>query len=102
MTMRDNPSRRRFEARIGDRVVGFIQYRVQPDRVLFVHTEVDPECQGRGVASRLVGEALDEARSRGVAVVPQCPFVADYVRNHPEYLDLVDAPYRSKLEQRAS
>ena len=32
---------------------------------------------------------LDEARSRGLRVVPTCPYVASYIRKHPEYADLV-------------
>jgi uncharacterized protein len=36
-----------------------------------------------------VADALDDIRSRGLQVVPLCPFVAAYIRRHPEYEDLV-------------
>jgi predicted GNAT family acetyltransferase len=36
-----------------------------------------------------VADALDDIRSRGLKVVPLCPFVAAYIRRHPEYEDLV-------------
>jgi hypothetical protein len=42
-----------------------------------------------GVGSRLVRGALDDIRSRGLRVAPVCPFVADYLRRHPEQRDLV-------------
>ena len=32
---------------------------------------------------------LDDLRARGRAVVPLCPFVAGFIRRHPEYDDLV-------------
>lgn len=85
----DNPAQGRFEARLGGRVAGFSTYRVVGDRVVFLHTEVDPEFEGRGIGSRLVGGALDEVRSRGLLVTPRCPFVAAHIQRHPEYADLV-------------
>jgi uncharacterized protein len=33
--------------------------------------------------------ALDDMRARGLKVAPVCPFVAAYIRRHPEYADLV-------------
>jgi hypothetical protein len=36
--------------------------------------------------------ALDDARRRGWRIVPQCPFVAEFIAEHPEYADLVAAP----------
>ena len=33
--------------------------------------------------------ALDDVRSRGLRVVPICPFVRTYLQHHPEYEDLV-------------
>jgi uncharacterized protein len=57
---------------------------------VLVHTEVDPAFEGHGVGGRLAGYALDDVRRRGVAAVAQCPFVARYVRRHPEYADVVE------------
>jgi predicted GNAT family acetyltransferase len=45
--------------------------------------------EGTGVGSQLVRGALDDLRVRGLRLVPLCPFVAAYVRRHPEYADLV-------------
>jgi predicted GNAT family acetyltransferase len=41
-----------------------------------------------GVGSRLILGALTDARSRGLKVRPQCPFVAAYIAKHPEWQDL--------------
>jgi predicted GNAT family acetyltransferase len=41
------------------------------------------------VGSQLVRGALDDLRARGLRVVPLCPFVAAYLRRHPEDADLV-------------
>jgi len=85
----DNPSEGRYEARLGRKVVGFSTYRRVDDRVVFIHTETDPEVKGRGVASTLAAGALDDVRSRGLKVTPKCPFIAAYIKRHPAYQDLV-------------
>ncbi|MDQ3894949.1 MAG: N-acetyltransferase [Actinomycetota bacterium] len=84
----DNPSDRRYELRLADRLVGVIAYRPQPGAVVLIHTVVDPAFEGRGFGSRLAAGALDDIRARGLSVVPLCPFVASYLRRHPEYADL--------------
>jgi predicted GNAT family acetyltransferase len=89
MEVRDNPEERRYELVDDGQLVGEILYRSDPGRVVLVHTEVSPALEGQGLASRLVAGALDDIRARGLRVVPICPFVRRYLRNHPEYKDLV-------------
>jgi predicted GNAT family acetyltransferase len=49
---------------------------------------VDDAFEGHGVGSTLVREALDAVRGEGLRVVPQCPFVKEFIGRHPEYADL--------------
>jgi predicted GNAT family acetyltransferase len=60
-------------------------YRRQGDALVFTHTEVPRADEGRGIGSRLVRAALDDARRQGLRIVPACSFVVDFVRRHPEY-----------------
>ncbi len=86
----DHPEAHRYEARDRDgTVLGFSQYRLLGDVVVFTHTEVDDDQEGRGVGSRLVRGALDDVRAGGRRIRPLCPFVKEYVDRHPEYADLV-------------
>ena len=85
----DSPDHHRYELRDGDELIGFIAYRLGDGVITLVHTEVDPAHSGQGHAATLARGALDDARSRGLAVVPSCPYVASYVEKHPEYADLV-------------
>ena len=90
-TVRDNPAELRYEILAGDDLLGVIRYVREPGTVVLVHTEIEPEAEGRGVGSRLVAGALADIRSRGLRLVPVCPFVRDYIARHPEYDDLVVA-----------
>jgi predicted GNAT family acetyltransferase len=87
--VRDNVAAKRFELDT-DGALAIALYRLDGNTITFTHTEVPPRLQGRGIASRLVRDALENARARGLRVVPMCSFVADYVRRHPEFHDLVE------------
>jgi predicted GNAT family acetyltransferase len=87
----DNPAEWRYEATLGDRLAGIVTYRLRPGQIVFLHTEVLPAFEGRGIGSRLAAGVLDDARARGLSVVPRCPFIAAYVRRHPDYSTLVAA-----------
>ena len=81
-------SRAEVEKRFGDAY----QYRKKySELTAFLHTEVDPNVQRRGLGTALVVGALDDARDRGKRVVPICPFVDAYIRRHPDYADLAVA-----------
>jgi predicted GNAT family acetyltransferase len=85
----DNPAGQRYEARLGDRTVGFSEYRRVGDRMIFHHTEVDPAVEGRGVGSRLAQGALDDVRLRGLRITVKCPFITAWLERHPGYEDLL-------------
>ena len=59
------------------------------DIIVFTHTEVPPELEGRGFGSQLARSGLDYAHQQGLQVVSLCSFVAGYIERHPEYQDLL-------------
>ena len=85
----DNQPELRYEVWAGDRLAGTIRYTREGDVVTLVHTEVDPAFEGKGLGSILVAGALDDVRAQGKLVHPLCPFVAAYIKRHPEYADVV-------------
>jgi predicted GNAT family acetyltransferase len=94
----DNAAGERFEIFAGDQLAGFTLYKRRPGLIAFIHTEVDPEFEGHGLASRLIHAALDTARGEGLAVLPFCPFVRGFIQKHHDYLDLVPAEYREQFD----
>lgn len=91
ITVRDNPDLNRYEARIGGAVAGFSVYQRAADRITFVHTEVDPKFEGKGVGSAIARYALDDVRATlgEGSVVAQCPFIKAWIDRHPDYQSLV-------------
>jgi predicted GNAT family acetyltransferase len=87
-TVTDHPDAGRFEMTLDGERIGFLQYEPSAGRMVLSHVEIDPRFEGRGLGGELTKVALDEFRARGVTVVPQCPFIAHYIRAHPEYADL--------------
>lgn len=87
----DNPDRHRYEARSDGALAGFAVYRREPGRIIFVHTEVDPAFEGRGVGGALARQALDGLRDDGsLQVVAECPFIASWIQRHPDYQSLLE------------
>jgi predicted GNAT family acetyltransferase len=92
ITVERRDDERRFVLLLDGEHAGELVFRDRGGRVLaFLHTEVDPAKQQRGLGSALVRAALEDARERGLRIVPICPFVEAYVQDHPEYADLAVA-----------
>ena len=86
------PEHRRYEAWLGDQLVGYADYRDLGRSRVFDHTVVEPEVRGRGIANQMVRRALDDVRSADMTVVPECEFVQRYIAEHPGDADLVADP----------
>jgi uncharacterized protein len=91
IVVEDNRDESRYEAWLGDRVVGIAEYELEDDAgpIVFVHTEVLPDAEGMGVGRGLAKAALADVRDRGLKLVAECSFISGYLRRHPEDEDLV-------------
>ncbi len=70
--------------------VGQAEFADRDGQRVFTHTEVNSEFEGRGLATILISEALQQTRDAGLRIVPVCEMVASYVGKHDEYADAVD------------
>jgi uncharacterized protein len=84
----NNEAEQRYELWVGD-ALALAAYKLEGDVIRFTHTEVPKALEGQGIGSRLIGNALDDVRRRGLKVVPLCPFVRRYIERHPETQDLL-------------
>lgn len=86
----DARERNRYEALDAEgSLMGFVDYKLRPGMIAFLHAETLPEFRGRGVAGLIAAKSLDDARALGLRVEPACPYYQEYLSDHPEYADLV-------------
>ncbi|MBN9513932.1 MAG: N-acetyltransferase [Alphaproteobacteria bacterium] len=86
MSVTHNAVRNRYEMPT-EHGLAIAEYRQQGDRLIFTHTEVPPEDEGKGLAAKVVHAALEDTHRRGLKIVPACSYVVAYVRRHPEFDD---------------
>jgi len=92
----DNPTADRYEVHVDGALAGFADRHQRGEVLTLPHTVVDPQFQGRGLAALLVRRALDDARRLGLTVAPTCSYVASYISEHPDDLDLVPEAERPR------
>lgn len=84
------PEDRTYTIAVDGQKVGHADFADRGDQRVFYHTVVDPEFGGRGLATILVKEALDNARDAGKRIVPVCSMVETVLKKHPEFNDIAD------------
>lgn len=83
LTVTRNDEAHRYEIHVDGELGGFLEFRpAGEDRIALPHTELDPAFTGRGLGKALASEALADLARRGGTVIPTCPFVAHYLREH--------------------
>ncbi|MEX0273036.1 MAG: GNAT family N-acetyltransferase [Flavobacteriaceae bacterium] len=84
----NNNEAKQYEFHV-DGTVPKIEYIKAKDKIYLTHTEVPKGLEGRGIGSALVKQALEDIEKNGETLVPLCPFVALYIKRHPEWKKLV-------------
>lgn len=79
----------RFEIILPDGEIAHLDYRWLKGAMVLMHTFVPKTARENGVGSVLVKYVLDHARSQGLRIKVYCPFVVQYMKDHPEYNDLL-------------
>ncbi len=89
LEVRQNTDLEQFEARVEEKLT-YIEYKLAAgNRIFLTHTEVPTALEGKGIGSALVGKVLAQVKENGWQLVPLCPFVASYIRKHPEWKKLI-------------
>jgi predicted GNAT family acetyltransferase len=86
--VRDNPARSRYELDV-DGETAFALYRSAPGVVTIFHTEVPRHLRERGIGSILARGVMQDIRAKGLKIIPRCGLVAAFIRENPEFEDLL-------------
>ena len=84
----DNEEKKQYQFQI-DGLTPKLEYIKVQDKIYLTHTEVPKELEGKGIGSALIGQVLQDIEQKELTLVPLCPFVAMYIKKHPEWRKLV-------------
>lgn len=87
-SLKDNKSLSRYEFDV-EGGIAFADYRITPGVVTVNYTEVPAQLRGRGIGAQLSRAVLEHIRAEGLKVIPRCGYFAGFIRDHPEFHDLV-------------
>ncbi|OYU85174.1 MAG: GNAT family N-acetyltransferase [Flavobacterium sp. BFFFF2] len=59
------------------------------NQIIIDHTAVDSSLSGKGVGKQLVVKAVDFARSKGIKIIPLCPFAKSVFQKITEFNDVL-------------
>ena len=92
INIRNNEQQMRFEMQEGDDIA-FLEYRFYKKDIALMHTLVPENMEGKGIASALAAFAFNYAKENKKLVMVYCPFVATYIKRHPEVKEQLDKEY---------
>ena len=88
--LRDNSSKHQYELTFGGKLA-LIEYQRNENTISLVHTEVDPDLEGKGAGSAIVEKVLEQVKADGLKIVPLCSFVRSFIKRHPQW-ESIQAP----------
>lgn len=85
----DNTAMQQYEFDV-DGQLAVIEYMKPGKGIIYLtHTFVPETLSGQGIGTELVEAVLQDVKRQGLAAVPQCEFVAQYIVRHPEWEEIV-------------
>ena len=84
----NNKEKQRFEFNLGTDIA-YMEYRFQNNVKVLMHTYVPEKYRGKGNAIKFIQQVLDDQRKAKSTVMVNCAAVSRFIKEHPEYADLV-------------
>ena len=86
-----NEATSQFEVKLDDDLA-YIDYKWYNEMLILLYIFVPVAYRGKNISTVLIQHALEYAKSKGVKIKVFCPYIAKYIRMHPEYQDLLAQP----------
>lgn len=74
----------------------YIECKLQGEVITMAHTIVPESLRGNKIGDMLVEESLSICQDKGWKVIPLCPFVLAYLKEHVEFQELLRERDRDK------
>jgi predicted GNAT family acetyltransferase len=88
----NNEKLHRFETEVNGEFA-YLEYRFYKGDMALMHTFVPESARGMGIAAALAKFSLEYVKEHKLRLMIFCPYVRKYLKEHPEYLPLVDKKY---------
>ncbi len=75
----------RFYAKTEHGAAELLYRKLSSSRISIYRTFTPPEDRGRGIASQLAEAAFKFAREKKLKVVPDCPYIPEFLEKHSEW-----------------
>jgi predicted GNAT family acetyltransferase len=72
-----------------DGLEAHLEYARKDNDLNLNHTYVPNQLRGKGIAGKLVEAALIYVTENNLKIIPSCSYVAEYVRRHKKYEELL-------------
>lgn len=86
----DDGQRGRYVFASGEGVAETTYRHSSTGKIIIDHTSVPEVFRGKGVGVALLEQVVEDARKKGTAIIPLCPFAAAQFRRHPAWADVLD------------
>ncbi len=86
-----------YFVRFEDGSKAYLAVREDPGKGVMelVETYTPPQHRGKGIARALVRKAIEDARKKGLKIVPICSYSVYYFIKHPEDRDILAEEFRT-------
>ena len=73
----------------GERVAEMTYSKAGTDRIIIDHTEVGDSMRGTGLGKKLVMRAVEDARKKGISIIPLCSYAKSVFERNAELRDVL-------------
>nr|WP_247711252.1 GNAT family N-acetyltransferase [Qipengyuania vesicularis] len=89
--MEEGDSKGRYVYRAPDGAEAEITFsRVSTTGIIVDHTGVPESMRGQGIGQQLAAHLVKDAREKGIAIIPLCPFFKALAQRNEDWQDVVE------------